>query len=115
MKYEVLVPQWLSDDRKECLIRLPFAPANEKFVKSFLNKFERFTKYKVKFHIAWSTHNIKSLFNNRHKVSHYSCVIYKEMCSCGADCIVETVRNAQLPWNELEYGTERIPNVLNIK
>ena len=25
---EALTPQWLFDDRKECLIRLPFAPAN---------------------------------------------------------------------------------------
>ena len=33
-KDEVLIPQWLFDDTKECLIRLPFAPTNEKFVKS---------------------------------------------------------------------------------
>ena len=36
------------DDRKEYLIRLTFAPANEKFVKPFLS-------YKVKFDIAWNT------------------------------------------------------------
>ena len=50
-KDEVLIPQWLFDDRKECSIRLPFAPANEKFVKSFINKLETFTNYKVKFNI----------------------------------------------------------------
>ena len=27
---EVLTPQWLLDKRAECLIRLPFDPANEK-------------------------------------------------------------------------------------
>ena len=48
-KDEVLIPQWLFDERKECLIRLPFAPANEKFVKSFINKLEIFTNYRVKF------------------------------------------------------------------
>ena len=36
VKDEVLIPQWLFDDRKECSIRLPFAPTNEKFVKSFI-------------------------------------------------------------------------------
>ena len=50
-KDEVLIPQWLFDDRKECSIRLPFASANEKFVKSFINKLETFTNYKVKFNI----------------------------------------------------------------
>ena len=39
-KNEILIPQWLFDDRRECMIRLPFALANEKFVKSFINKLE---------------------------------------------------------------------------
>ena len=42
-KDEVLTLQWLFDEREECLIRLPFGPANEKFVKSFINKLEIFT------------------------------------------------------------------------
>ena len=54
-KNEVLIPQWLFDERKKCLIRLPFAPANEKFVKSFINKLQTFTNYRVKFNIVWST------------------------------------------------------------
>ena len=97
---EVLIPQWLFDDRKECLIRLPFAPGNEEFVKSFINKLRIFTNYKVEFNIAWNTGKIKSLFNNKDKVSHYSCVIYRGICSCGADYMWETVRIAQLQWNE---------------
>ena len=40
------------DDRKECLIRLPFAVANDKFLKSFVNKLEIFTNYRVKFYIV---------------------------------------------------------------
>ena len=54
-KDEVLIPQWLFAERKECLIRLPFAPANEKFVKSFVNKLEIFTNYRVKFSIVLNT------------------------------------------------------------
>ena len=92
----VLILQWLFDERTECLISLPFAPANEKFVWSFMNKLEIFTNYKVKFNIVWNTRKIKSLFNYKDKVSHYSCIIYRGICSCGADYIGETVRNARL-------------------
>ena len=49
----------------------------------------------------------KSLFNNKDKVSHYSCIIYRGMCSCGADYIAETVRDARLRWNEHENGTHK--------
>ena len=48
-KDELLRTQWSFDNRKECLIRLPFAPANEKFVKSFINKLDIFRNYRVKF------------------------------------------------------------------
>ena len=54
-KDEVLIPQWLFDERRECLIRLPFAPANEKFVKSLIIKLEIFTNYGAKFNIVWDT------------------------------------------------------------
>ena len=69
-KHEILIPQWFLDDMKECMIRLLFAPANEKFVKSLINKLEIFTYYSVKFNIAWNTQKIKSLFNYKDKVSH---------------------------------------------
>ena len=106
-KDEVLIPQWLFDERKECLIRLPFAPSKEKFVKPFINKLEIFTNYRVKFNIVWNTRKIKALFNYKDKVSHYSCIIYRGICSCGEDCIGETVRNARLRWNEHENGTDK--------
>ena len=106
-KDEVLIPQWLFDERKEYLIRLPFAHANEKFVKSFMNKLEIFTNYSVKFNIVWNTRKMKSLFNYKANVSHYSCIMCRGICSCGADYIGETVRNARLRWNEHENGTDK--------
>ena len=106
-KDEVLIRQWLIDDSKECLIRLLFAPANEKFIKSFIYKLEIFANYKVKFNIAWNTWKIKFSLNNKDKVSHYSCVIYRGICWCGADYIRETVHNARLQWNEHENGTDK--------
>ena len=89
------------------MIRLPFAPVNETFVKSSINKLEIFTNYSVKFNIVWNTRKIKSLFNYKDKVSHYSCIIYRGICSYGADYIEETVRNARLRWNEHENGTDK--------
>ena len=74
------------------MIRLPFAPANEKFVISFINKLEIFTSYKVEFKIVWNTRKVNSLLHNKDKVIHYSCVIYRGICSCYY--IGETVHNA---------------------
>ena len=88
-------------------IRLPLVSANEKFVKYFTNKLETFTNYKIKLNIVWNTQKIKSLFSNKDKVSHCSCVIYRGICPCGADYIRETVRNARLRWNEHENGTDK--------
>ena len=65
------------------MIRLPFAPANEKFV----NKLEIFTNYSIKFNIVWSNQKIKSLFNYKDKVSYYSCIIYRGICSCSGQII----------------------------
>ena len=89
------------------MIRLAFAPANENFVKSFMNKLEIFTNYSVRFNIVWNTRKIKFLFNYKDKVSHCSCIIYKGICLCRADYIEETVRNAQLQWNAHENGTDK--------
>ena len=106
-KDEVLISQWFFDDRKECLIRLPFAPVNETFVKSSINKLVISTNSRVYFNIVWNTRKIKSLFNYKDKVSHYSCIIYRGICLCGADYKEGTVRNSGLLWNEHENGTDK--------
>ena len=106
-KEDFIIPQWLFDERKEVLIRLPFAPANEKYVKKFINKLEVFTSFKIKFNVVWNTRKIKSLFSYKDKVTHYSCCIYKGVCSCGADYIGETIRNARVRWNEHDSGTDK--------
>ena len=49
---------------------------------------------------------INMKMNNRDKLCQYSCVIYRGICSCGADYIGETVRNARLRWNEHENSTD---------
>ena len=41
-KDEALILQRLFDDRNKSLVRLPFAPANEKFAKPFIHSLEIF-------------------------------------------------------------------------
>ena len=75
---------------------------NEKFSKCFISKLQTFTSGKVKFNIIWNACKIQSLFNNKEKVRHLSCVIYKGVCSCHTDYVGETIRDAQIKWNEHE-------------
>ena len=49
-----------------------------------------------------STRNIKSLFLLKDKISHQSCVIYEEQCSCKLNYIGETKRNSEVRWREHE-------------
>ena len=86
-KEELLIPKYLFDETKLVIIRLPFAPKNEKFSKRFNSKLQAFTNGKFRFHIILNTCKIQSHFNNKDKVQHLSCVIYKDNCSCGADYI----------------------------
>ena len=83
----MIIPEWLFDERKTFSVRFPYSPANEKFSKAFMRKVENFTKDKVKVIIIWNTRKIQSLFNNKDKIKHDSCVIYRGICSCGADYI----------------------------
>ena len=84
---ELLIPNWLFHEIKKVVIRLSFAPKNEKFSKRFISKLQTFTNGKVRFHIIRNTRKIQSLLNNKDKVQHLSCIISKVVCSCGADYI----------------------------
>ena len=106
-KEELLIPKWSFDETKLVVIRLPFAPRNEKFSKRCISKLQTFTNGNVRFHIIWNTRKIQSLFNNKDEIQHLSCVIYKGVCSCGADYIGETIRNVKIRWNEHESGTDK--------
>ena len=106
-KQELLIPKWLYDEAKLVVIRLPFAPKNEKLSKPFISKLQTFTNGKVRFHIIWDTCKMQSLFNNKDKAQHLSCVIYKDVCSCGADYIGETMCNVKIRWNEHESGIDK--------
>ena len=56
---------------------------------------------------------LQSLFNNKDKVKHHSCVIYLGICSCGADYIGETLRSSEIRWSE--HMTEKDKNSDSVK
>ena len=103
----MIIPEWLFDERKAFSVRFPYSPAKEKFSKAFMRIVENFTNDKVKVIIIWHTRKIQSLFNNKDKVKHHSCVIYRGTCSCGADYVSETIRNSETRWNEHITGKDK--------
>ena len=70
-----IIPEWLFDERKLIMLRLPFSVSNEKFTKRLIKKLVIFTNNKCKFNIVWNTKNIGLLFQIKNKVQHYSCVV----------------------------------------
>ena len=95
-KEELIIPEWLFDQRKMVLYKLPYCPSNERDVKCFIDKIESFTNVKLKFIVLWSTRNIKYLFPLKGQVKHLSCVFYEGQCSCGRCYIGETIRNSDI-------------------
>ena len=90
---KLLILKWIFDETKLVVIRLPFALRNEKFSKRFMSKLQTFTNGKVRFNIICNTCKIQSLFIDKDKVQHLSCVIYKSVYSCDADYIGEIIRS----------------------
>ena len=95
-KDNLIIPHWLSEERKTFIIHLPFSTSNESFVKTFTSKLNYFTNTKCKFNAVWNIRKVQSLFPLKDKVDNYSCVIYREDCSCDQNYIGETVCNAKL-------------------
>ena len=55
-----------------------------------MTKVENFNNDQVKVIIIWNARKIQSLFNNKDKLKHHGYVIYRGICSCGANHIGET-------------------------
>ena len=79
-KDNLVIPQWLFEERKAFTIHLPFSSSNESFVKRFISKLKYFTNEKCKFNVVWNIRKVQSLFPLKDKVDHYSCVIYRGGC-----------------------------------
>ena len=94
--------EWLFDQRKKALFKLPYCHSNERDVKHFIDKIESFTNEKLKFIVLWFARNIKSLFPLKDRVKQLSCVIYKGKCWCGRRYISDTIKNTDIRLNEHE-------------
>ena len=55
---QLIILEWLFDQRKKVLFKLPYCSSNEGDVKRFTDKIESFTNGKLKFIILWSTRNL---------------------------------------------------------
>ena len=102
----MLIPKWSFDETKLVIIRFSFGPRNEKFSKRFISKLQILANDKVRFDITRNTRKIQYLFNNKSKLQNLSCVIYKGVCTCGADYIGETIRSVKTRWYEHESGID---------
>ena len=79
------------DERPVYRVTIPYCPKNENLSKGFLSKLEQLCP-KVKFFIIWKTSKLRSCFPLKDKPPHKCSVIYKGVCSCGAEYIGETAR-----------------------
>ena len=98
----MIIPNWLFEERKTITIKLPYCPTNESEPKRFLSNLEILTNYKIKFMIIWQTKTIRSIFRLKDKINHKSCVVYEGTCTCGITYTGETERLATLRWKEHE-------------
>ena len=114
-KNNLIIPQWLFDERKAFTIHLPFSPSNESFRKTLVSKLNYFTNEKCKFNVVLNTRKVQSLFSLKDKVSYYSCAIYRGDCSHDQNYIGQTVRNAEIRWNEHEDKNRKSEAVKHLK
>ena len=114
-KDDYKTPEWLFDERKLIILRLPSSESNKKFTKSLIKKLVIFTNNKCKFDVVWNTRNIRSLFQIKDNVKHYSCVVYEGNCSCGKNYVGKSVRNIVLRWAEHEDPNEQSKSAKHLK
>ena len=57
-KDNLIILQWLFEERKAFTINLPFSLSNESFVKTFISKLNYFTNEKCKFNVAWNKESV---------------------------------------------------------
>ena len=68
-KTNYIFPRWLFDERKLIILRLPFSESNEKFTKSLIQKYVKFTNNKCKFSFIWNTRNIDNYLKLKIKLN----------------------------------------------
>ena len=94
---DFIIPHWLFEEKKKVvLVEIQFCLKNELSSKHFTKKFDKFTNNTFDVRIKWLIQKVKNLFRIKDKSFHQACKIYKGVCSCGANYIDETVKNAEV-------------------
>ena len=94
---DFIIPHWLFEEKKKVvLVEIQFCLKNELSSKHFTKKFDKFTNNTFDVRIKWLIQKVKNLFRIKDKSFHQACKIYKCVCSCGANYIDETVKNAEV-------------------
>ena len=82
------------------MLEITYCERNEIASKRFVKKFHQFTDKKRDVTIKWLTKKVKSLFLLKDCNLHPSCIIYKDVCSCGETYIAEIISNVEKRWSE---------------
>ena len=58
---------------------------------------------------SWNTRKSSLCLIAKNSSQHHICLVYREcLCACGADYIVETIRNFKTRWNECNTGKDKM-------
>ena len=96
-----IMPPWLFEVKKKIvLVEIPYRLKNESSSKQLIKKFDKFTNNMFDVRIKWLTEKVKTLFRVKDKSLHQACKIYKGVCSCSENYIGETIRYAEVRWDE---------------
>ena len=98
----IIPPGFFDVPKKVVLVDIPYCPLNEEFSERFMKTFDVFTDNIYGIRIKWITKKVKQLFKLKSRNPHPSRVIYEGVCSCQEPYIGETVRNAEIRWQEHE-------------
>ena len=98
---EFIIPPWFLEVKKKIvLVEIPYCLKNKNSSKQFIKNFDQFTNDTFDVRIKWLTKKVKTLLKVKDKSLYQACKIYKGVCSCGESYIGETIRNAEVRWNE---------------
>ena len=78
-------------------------------------KFYCFTKDCFEVAIKWKTRQFKTLFPLKDKRIHPSCVIHKDICSCGETYTGEAIRNASVRREERSNPKKKLEHAKHLK
>ena len=101
--------------KKTVLVEIPYCLKDESSSKQYIKKFDKFASDTFDVRIKWLSKKIKILFRAKDKSLHQVCKIYKGVCSCSENYIAETIRYAEVRWDEHNNSLKKSNPLKHIK